>query len=70
MLNIMMTVDFLFLLKAALRFIYLLMKPLSSKLLTPPSTDKKKFVYSLKIVHWRRSLIGIFLANHGSDFFF
>ena len=48
-LNIMMTADFLFLPKAAHLFIYLLLKPLSSKLLTPPSADKK--LYSLKIVH-------------------
>ena len=41
-LNIMMTADFLFLPKAAHLFIYLLLKPLSSKLLTPPSADKKK----------------------------
>ena len=34
-------VDFLFLPKAAHLFIYLLLKPLSSKLLTPPSADKK-----------------------------
>ena len=40
-LNIMMTADFLFLPKAAHLFIYLLLKPLSSKLLTPPSADKK-----------------------------
>ena len=39
-LNIVMTADFLFLPKAAHLFIYLLMKPLSSKLLTPPSADK------------------------------
>ena len=40
-LNIIMTADFLFLLKAANLFIYLLSKLLSSKLLTPPSADKK-----------------------------
>ena len=40
-LNIMMTADFLFLPKAAHLFIYLLLKPLSSKLLTPPSADEK-----------------------------
>ena len=40
-LNIMMTADFLFLPKAAHLFIYLLLKPLSSKLLTSPSADKK-----------------------------
>ena len=42
-LNIMMTADFLFLTKAkaALLFIYLLLKPLLSQLLSPPSTDKK-----------------------------
>ena len=40
-LNIMMTADFLFLPKAAHLFIYLLLKPLSSKLLTPPSDYKK-----------------------------
>ena len=40
-LNIMMTADFLFLPKAAHLFIYLLWKLLSSKLLTPPSADKK-----------------------------
>ena len=40
-LNIMTTVDFLFLPKVALLFIYLLLKSLSSKLLTPPSADKK-----------------------------
>ena len=40
-LNTMMTADFVFLPKAAHLFIYLLLKPLSSKLLTPPSADKK-----------------------------
>ena len=40
-LNIMMTVDSLFLPKIALLFIYLLLKPLLSKLLTPPSANKK-----------------------------
>ena len=40
-LTTMITADFLFLSKAAHRFIYLLLKPLSSKLLTPPSADKK-----------------------------
>ena len=40
-LNIMMTADFLSLPKAAHLFIYLLLKPLSSKLLTPSSADKK-----------------------------
>ena len=40
-LNIMMTPDFLFLPKAAHLFIYLLLNPLSSKLLTPLSADKK-----------------------------
>ena len=40
-LNIIMTADFLFLPKAAHLFIYLLLRPLSSKLLTPPSADKK-----------------------------
>ena len=40
-LNIMMTAAFLFLPKAAHLFICLLLKPLSSKLLTPPSADKK-----------------------------
>ena len=40
-LNIIMTADFLSLPKAAHLFIYLLLKPLSSKLLTPPSADKK-----------------------------
>ena len=40
-LNIMMTVDSLFLLKAALLSIYLLLKPLLSKLLAPPSADTK-----------------------------
>ena len=39
--NIMMTADFPFLLNAAHFFIYLLLKPLPSKLLTPPSADKK-----------------------------
>ena len=39
--NIMMIADFPFLLKAAHFFIYLLLKSLSSKLLTPPSADKK-----------------------------
>ena len=39
-LNIMMTVDFLFLPKAALLSIYLLLKPLSSKLPTPPFADE------------------------------
>ena len=40
-LNIMMTADYLCLPTAAHLFIYLLLKPLSSKLLTPPSADKK-----------------------------
>ena len=40
-LNIMKTVDFLFLPKAAHLFIYLLLKPLLSKLLTQPSDHKK-----------------------------
>ena len=40
-LNIMKTANFLFLPKAAHLFIYLFLKPLSSKLLTPPSADKK-----------------------------
>ena len=40
-LSIMMTADFLFLPKAAHLFIYPLLKPLSSKLLTPPSAVKK-----------------------------
>ena len=40
-LNIMMTADFLFLPKAAHISIYLLLKPLSSKLLIPSSADKK-----------------------------
>ena len=40
MLYIMTTVDSLFLPKAALISIYLLLQPLSSKLLTPPSADK------------------------------
>ena len=38
--NIMMTADFLSLPKAAHLFIYLLLKPLLSKLLPPPSADK------------------------------
>ena len=37
----MLTADFLFLPKAAHLFIYLVLKPLSSKLLTPPSADKR-----------------------------
>ena len=40
-LNIMMTVDSLFLPTVALLSIYLLLKPLSSKLPTPTSADKK-----------------------------
>ena len=40
-LNIIMTADFLLLPKAAHLVICLLLKPLSSKLLTPPSADKK-----------------------------
>ena len=40
-LNIMITADVLFLAKAAQLFIYLLLKPLSSKLLTLPSATKK-----------------------------
>ena len=40
-LNTMMTVDSLFFPKAALLSIYLLLKPLSSKLLILPSADKK-----------------------------
>ena len=50
-LNIMMTVDVLFLPKVAHLFIYLLLKTLLSKLLTPLSARRKEFVYSLKIVH-------------------
>ena len=51
-LNITMTADFLFLPKAAHLFIYLLLKPLSSKLLTPSSADKKNsYTDRLKIVH-------------------
>ena len=41
-LKIMITVDSLFLPKAALLSIYLLLKPLLSKLLTSPSADKNK----------------------------
>ena len=41
MFNIMMTVDSLFLPKAALLSIHLLLKPFSSKFLISPSTDKK-----------------------------
>ena len=48
-LNIMLTVRFLFLPKAILLFIYMLLKPLLSKLLTQPFADKE-FVYSSKIV--------------------
>ena len=51
LLSIMMTVDFLFLPKAALRSIYLLLKPLSSKLLTSPSCRQKESGLSLNIVH-------------------
>ena len=40
-LNIMKTADFPFLPKAVHLFIYPPLKPLSSKLLTPPSADKK-----------------------------
>ena len=39
--NILMTVDCLFLPEAALLSIYLLLKPLLSKLLTPPSPTKR-----------------------------
>ena len=49
MLNTIMTADSLFLTKAPILSIYLLLKPLSSKLLTLPSSDKKQFVNSLKI---------------------
>ena len=50
-LNITMKIDSLFLPRAALLFIYLLLKPLSAKLLTPPFADKKNLctLYSLKI---------------------
>ena len=41
LLNIIMTVDFLFLPKAVLLSICLLLKPISSKLLTSPFADKK-----------------------------
>ena len=47
-LNIMITVDSLFLPEAALLFIYLLLKPLLSKLPTPLSADKKKIRVQLK----------------------
>ena len=40
-LNIMMTADFLFLPKAAHLFVYPLLKPVLSKLLTPLSANKK-----------------------------
>ena len=67
-LNIMMTVDSLFLLKAALLSICLLLKPLSSKLPTPTSADKRVRVqlknYALiTLSHWS------FPANHGSAFY-
>ena len=48
-LNIMMTVDSPFLPKAALLFIYLLLNPLLSKLLTPPSADKKNSCTDLRL---------------------
>ena len=35
----------------------------------PALCRQKEFVYSLKIVHWWRFLIGPFPANHGSAFF-
>ena len=49
-LNIMMTADFLFSPKAAHLFIYVLLKPLSSKLLTAPSAGKKNS-YTAKRLH-------------------
>ena len=61
-LSIMMTVDSLFWPKAALLSIYLLSMLLSSKLLTPPSADKKEFLHSLKdsalmtLCHWSFSI--------------
>ena len=71
MLNILMTVDFLFLPKAAYLLIYLLLKPRSSKLLTPPSADKKNLsTVQLKdsalmtVSHWSfssQSRLGLFL---------
>ena len=48
-LNIIMTADFLFLPKAAHLFIYLPLKPLSSKLLTPSSGDKKNSCTALRL---------------------
>ena len=50
-LNIMMTVDFLFSPKAAFFSIYLLLKPLLIKTSNCDFRRQKEFVYSLKIVH-------------------
>ena len=70
-LNIMMTVDSLFLSKAAFLSIFLVLKPLLSKLLTPPSADKKnsckvqlKNCALMTLSHWSffsQSRLGFFL---------
>ena len=66
----MMTVDSLFLPKVALLSIYLLLKPLSSKVRTPPSANKKNIRVQLKdsalmpLSHWSfssQSRLGFFL---------
>ena len=70
-LKIMMTADFLFLPKAAYLFIYLLLKPLSSKLQTPPSADKRiriqlKDCTLMTLSHWSfssQSRLGFFALN-------
>ena len=51
-LNIMTTVDSLFLPKAALLSIFLILKPLSIELLTPPSVDKRTACALMMLSHW------------------
>ena len=76
-LNIMMTADFLFLPKAAHLSIYLLWKLLSSKLLTPPSADKRiriqlKDCTLMTLSHWSfssQSRLGFFPINSRSFFY-
>ena len=68
-LNITMTADFLFLPKATHLFIYLLLKPMSSKLQTSPSANKKirvqlKDCTLMTLSHWSfssQSRLGFFL---------
>ena len=69
-LNIMMTVDFLFLPNAALLSLYLLLKLLLSKLLTPPSANKKDLCTAQRLYRNDALLLFFFSAIHGSAFSF